>query len=184
MTGFGALAIAALVCCAPGSAPATASAPPSGSKQQDGCAQALRDARVSLEEGLAAAAGEGKPIAATFGIGEDGGARLVVYTVKDVQVSEVIVDQQTGQSVMVKAITGDEDLTAAESRVEVMAKANLTLESAVVEAIYSNINVAGAHPNRGYRAVSVFPSLRDGHPLAVITLCNGSQWKTVHERLD
>ena len=180
MTVFGALAIAVSVCCAP----ATATAPPSGSKQQDRLAQVLRDARVSLEEGLAAAAREGKPISATFGIGDDGDPRLIVYTVKDVQVSEVIVDQQTGQVVMVKAITGDEDLAAAESQVEAMAKANLTLESAVVEAIYSNINVAGAHPNRGYRAVSVFPSLRDGHAVAVVTLCNGSQWKTVHERLD
>ena len=56
-----------------------------------------------------------------------------------------------------------------------MAKAKLALDKAVFKAAYAN---------RGYRALSVFPSLKDGHPVAEITLHKGDDWKTVTENLD
>ena len=38
--------------------------------------------------------------------------------------------------------------------------------------------------NKGYRAVSVMPVLKDGHPVADVTLVKGTEWKTVSEKLD
>ncbi len=37
--------------------------------------------------------------------------------------------------------------------------------------------------NPGFHAVSVFPSLKDGHPIAEISLTKGDEWKTVSETL-
>jgi hypothetical protein len=38
--------------------------------------------------------------------------------------------------------------------------------------------------NQGYRVVSVMPTLKDGHPIADVTLLKGADWKTVSEKLD
>jgi hypothetical protein len=38
--------------------------------------------------------------------------------------------------------------------------------------------------NAGFHAVSVFPSLKDGHPVAEVSLHKGAEWKTVVEKLD
>jgi len=74
-----------------------------------------------------------------------------------------------------EAITSGEDLEAAKAQIAAMAKARLGLDKAVSKAVYAN---------RGYRAVSVYPSLKDGHPVAEITLHKGDDWKTVTENLD
>ncbi|PYM05230.1 MAG: hypothetical protein DMD82_11775 [Candidatus Rokuibacteriota bacterium] len=145
------------------------------SKEQAQLAEALKDAKVSLEKGLAAAAREGKPISAKFEIGDDGKLQLSIYTAKDDKFSEVIVDHQTGQAAKVDPITGGEDLAAAKLQAEAMAKANLSLENAVFQAVYAD---------RGYRAVSVYPSLRNGRAVADVTLQKGSEWKTVSWKLN
>ena len=56
-----------------------------------------------------------------------------------------------------------------------MAKAKRPLDAAASEAVKDNT---------GYRAVSVMPSLKDGHPVAEVTLVKGADWKTVSEKLD
>src|SRR5439155_24467785 len=38
--------------------------------------------------------------------------------------------------------------------------------------------------NKGYRAVSVVPALKEGHPVAEVTLVKGAEWKTESETLD
>ena len=38
--------------------------------------------------------------------------------------------------------------------------------------------------NKEFRAVSIMPSLKDGHPVAEITLVKGEEFKTVSEKLD
>ncbi len=38
--------------------------------------------------------------------------------------------------------------------------------------------------NPGFRAVSIFPALKDGHPVAEVSLVKGGQWKAVSEKLD
>ncbi len=145
------------------------------SKDQAALAKALADAKVSLEKGLSASEREGKPISAKFEIGDDGKLQLSVYTAKGDKFSEVIVDHKTGKVEKAEAITGAEDLEAAKAQSEAMAKARLALHGAVTKAVYAN---------RGYRAVSVYPSLKDGHPVAAVTLHKGDAWKTVTENLD
>jgi hypothetical protein len=41
-----------------------------------------------------------------------------------------------------------------------------------------------AKANKGYRPVSVCPALKDGHPVAAVTLAKGGAFKTVSEQLD
>jgi hypothetical protein len=38
--------------------------------------------------------------------------------------------------------------------------------------------------NVGYRAISVMPSVNEGHPVAEVVLLKGADWKTVSEKLD
>ncbi len=137
-------------------------------------AKAVAGAKVSLEQGLTASAHAGKPISAKFEI-EDGKLQLSVYTAKGDAFSEVVVDHNAGKAAKTEAITSGEDLSAAKTQNEAMAKAKQPLSVALVRVLKSN---------PGFRAVSIFPALKDGHPVAEITLTKGDEWKTVSEKLD
>src|SRR5881628_231002 len=137
-------------------------------------AKALKDARIPLERGLTASTKEGKPISAKYEV-EDGKLQLSVYTMKGDNFSEVIVDHKSGKVAKAAPITHDADLTAAKAQSEAMAKAKRSLDTAASEAVKEN---------KGYRAVSVMPALKDGHPVADVTLVKGNEWKTVSEKLD
>jgi len=91
--------------------------------------------------------------------------------------AEVIVDHKAGKVAKVEPITGGEDLTAAKVQAEAMAKAKAkrSLRAAVGEAVKANA---------GYRAVSALPALKDGHPVAAVTVAKGDEFKTVSEKLD
>jgi len=143
-------------------------------KQHAELAKALTDAKVSLQNGLTASAREGTPISAKYEV-EHEHLQLSVYTMKGATFEEVIVDHKTGKLAKVDAITSGEDLAAAKAQAEVMAKAKLSLAVAAAEAVKTN---------KGYRAVSAFPALKDGHPVAEVTLVKGDEWKTVVEKLD
>jgi uncharacterized membrane protein YkoI len=136
--------------------------------------KALKDAKVSLQRGLTASAKEGKPISGKYEV-EHGQLQLSVYTMKGDAFSEVIVDHKTGKVVKTEAISGSDDLTAAKAQREAMARAKRPLDAAASEAVKEN---------KGYHAVSVMPALKDGHPVADVTLVKGSEWKTVSEKLD
>jgi hypothetical protein len=137
-------------------------------------AKALRDAKISLQRGLTASTKEGKPISAKYEV-EHGKLQLSVYTMKGDKFSGVIVDHKTGKVAKAEPITGGDDLTAAKAQSETMAKATRSLDAAAAEAIKEN---------KGYRVVSVMPALKDGHPVADVTLVKGNGWKTVSEKLD
>ena len=137
-------------------------------------AKAVTEAKVSLEQGLSASAHEGKPISAKFEI-EDGKSQLSVYTAKGDTFSEVVVDHNTGKAAKTEAITSGEDLSAAKTQNEAMAKAKQTLHATLAKVLKDN---------PGFRAVSILPALKDGHPVAEITLTKGDEWKTVSEPLD
>src|SRR6266550_7024753 len=137
-------------------------------------AKALKDAKISLQRGLTASAKEGKPISAKYEV-EDGKLQLSIYTMKGDKFSEVIVDHKTGKVSKTEPITQGDDLTHAKAQSEAMAKAKRSLDAAATEAV---------RENKGYRAVSVMPALKDGHPVADVTLVKGSEWKTVSEKLD
>ena len=137
-------------------------------------AKALKDARIPLERGLTASAKEGKPISAKYEV-EDGKLQLSVYTMKGDNFSEVIVDHKTGKIAKTEPITQGDDLTHAKEQSEAMAKAKRSLGAAASEAVKEN---------KGYRVVSVMPAVKDGHPVADVTLVKGAEWKTVSEKLD
>jgi hypothetical protein len=143
-------------------------------KEHAELAKALKDARVPLERGLSASAKEGKPISAKYEV-EDGKLQLSVYTMKGDKFSEVIVDHKTGSIAKAEPITQGDDLTHAKAQSEAMAKAKRSLQAAASQAVKQN---------KGFRVVSVMPSLKDGHPVADVTLVKGGEWKTVPEKLD
>jgi len=134
----------------------------------------LKEAKVSLQQGFSASAKSGKPISGKFEV-EDGKLQLSVYTAKGDAFSEVIVDHKTGKVVKAEPITSSDDLTAAKAQNDAMAKANTSLSAAVSRALKGN---------KGYRAVSATPSMKDGHPTADVTLLKGTESKTVSEALD
>ncbi len=136
---------------------------------QAALAKAVMTARVSLERGLAAGASDGQPISAKFEM-EEGKLQLSVYTVKDGKYFEVIVDHNTGKVVKAEPIAAGDDYTAAQSQSAALAKAKVSLRAAVEKALRGNA---------GFRAVSVTPSLKDGHAVADVTLAKGEELKTV-----
>src|SRR5215831_4810066 len=146
----------------------------SDEKEHAELAKALKDAKISLQRGLTASAKEGKPISGKYEV-EHGKLQLSVYTMTGDKFSEVIVDHKTGKVAKAEPITAGEDYTAAKSQSEAMAKAKRSLEAAASEAVKEN---------KGFSAVSVMPALKDGHPVADVTLVKGSEWKTVSEKLD
>jgi hypothetical protein len=143
-------------------------------KEHAELAKALKDAKISVQRGLTVSAKEGKPISAKYEV-EDGKLQLSVYTMKGDKFSEVIVDHKTGKVVKAEPITSGDDLTAAKAQSEAMAKAKRSLDAAASGAV---------RENKGYRVVSVMPALKDGHPVADVTLLNGTDWKTVSGKLD
>ena len=134
----------------------------------------MKDAKVSLERGIAASKTKGTPISAKYEV-EDGKLQLSVYTAKGDSFSEVIVDHKTGKVAKAEPITSGDDLTAAKSQNEAMSKAKTSLQDAVSKAVKAN---------KGYKAVSAVPSVKDGHTVAEITLMKGAESKTVSEQLD
>ena len=106
---------------------------------------------------------------------EDGKLQLSVYTMKGDTFSEVIVDHKTGKVAKAEPITKGDDLTAAKAQSDAMAKAKRSLDAAASQAV---------NENKGFRAVSVMPALKDGHPVADVTLVKGREFKTVSEKLD
>ena len=143
-------------------------------KEHAELAKALKGVKTSLEKGLSASESQGKPISAKFEM-EDGKLQLSVYTMKGDKFSEVIVDHKTGKVAKTVAITSGEDLTAAKAQSGAIAKAKVSLRAATEKAIKAN---------KGFRAVSATPSLKDGHPVAEITLVKGEEFKTDSEKLD
>ncbi len=143
-------------------------------KERAELAKAVSAAKVSLEKGLVASATEGRPISAKFEM-EDGKLQLSVYTMKGDKFYEVVIDHQTGKAAKTEPITEGEDLAAAKSQSEAMAKARLSLREVVSK-------VAAEH--KGFLAVSVFAGIKDGHPVADLSLVKGDEWKTVTEELD
>jgi len=136
--------------------------------------KALNGSKIPLERGLTASAKEGKPISAKYEV-EDGKLQLSVYTMKGDNFSEVIVDHKTGKIAKTEPITQGDDLAHAKEQSEAMAKAKRSLGAAASEAVKEN---------KGYRVVSVMPAVKDGHPIADVTLVKGAEWKTVSEKLD
>lgn len=136
--------------------------------------KALRFSKVSLQQGLTASEQEGQTISAKFEVNE-GKFQLSVYTVKDGKFSEVLVDHATGKVAKVEPITKGEDIAAANLQGAAMAKAKTSLKDAIDKAIGEA---------DGFRAVSVAPSLKDGHAVASVLVLKGEQVKPIDVSLE
>src|SRR5215510_292850 len=136
-------------------------------------AAALKDAKLSLADGLKAAEKSGTPISAKFEL-EDGNLQLSVYTMKGDKFAEVIVDHKTGKIVKTEAITSGDDLTAAKKQAEAMAKTKRTLRDVVTKA---------EKANAGFKAVSVSAEMENGAAQADVNLLKGSEAKHVEDKL-
>jgi|SRR5215510_752188 len=134
----------------------------------------VTDAKVTLQQGLAAAAQQGRPISAKFEV-EDGRFLLSVYTAKDGKFSEVIVDHTTGKVARTGSITEGEDLAEAQSQTAAMDKAKTDLKTAVDK----SVTMAS-----GSRAISVTPALKEGRVVASVILLTGQEFETVEEPLE
>jgi len=155
-------------------AAAPAGTQPHDDKERAELAKAMKDAKISLAQGVKAGARAGTPISGKYEI-EDGKLQLSVYTVRREKFSEVIVDHKTGKVAKTEPITKDDDLKDARAQRQVMAKAKRSLAAAATEAMKANA---------GFRAVAVVPAVKDDHPMAEVTLLKGAEWKTVTEKLD
>jgi hypothetical protein len=133
---------------------------------------AMNSATVTLQDGLKASKRQGTPISAKFEI-EDGKLQLSVYTVKDNDLTEVVVDPKTGAIAKAEKITDPEDLKAARAQKAAMAKAKMPLLMAVETVVDAN---------RGFRAVSIFPD--DDGANAKVTLLAAGSFKKVQQKLD
>jgi hypothetical protein len=143
-------------------------------QEQRALAKALTPISATLESGIAVAESQGTPISAKFEIDKNA-LQLSVYTMQGTAYSEVIVDYKGGKIAKTEPITGGEDLVAAKQQGAAMAKATMSLRSAVATAVKANAR---------YRAVSATPMMKAGHPLATIELVNGTMFKTVSQKLD
>jgi hypothetical protein len=143
-------------------------------KEHAALAKAMTEAKVPLERGITASAKEGKPISAKYEV-EDGKLQLSVYTMKGDKFTEVIVDHGTGKLEKKEPITEGDDLAKAKAQREAMTKAKRSLEAAALQA---------RKDNAGFRVVSITPAVKEGHPVAEVTLLKGSEWKSVSEKLD
>jgi hypothetical protein len=137
-------------------------------------AAALKDTTYTLQDALKAGEREGQPISAQFEM-DDGKLQISIYTTKGDDFSEVVADPKTGAIVKTEKITDTDELNDAADQKAAMIKAKSSLMAAADAAVKENA---------GFRAVSVFPDLRDGHAIAEVTLLQGTTAKKVTEKLD
>lgn len=137
-------------------------------------ARQVEGAKVSLEQGLAAAKSRGTPISGKYEI-EDGKLQLSVYTAKAGHFDEVIVDHQTGKIAKAEEIKAGDDLAEAKSQHAAMAKVRRSLSEALARVLQAN---------KGYHAVSVTAAMASAKPVATIVLVSGASSKTITEPLD
>src|SRR5246127_2692730 len=137
-------------------------------------AAALKDTTFTLQDGIKAGEREGQPISAQFEI-DDGKLQISIYTAKGDDFSEIVADPKSGAIVKTEKITDTDELSDAADQKAAMAKAKTSLMAAADAAVKDN---------SGFRVVSVFPDLRDGHAIAEVTLLQGTTAKKVTEKLD
>ena len=140
---------------------------------QAALAAALKNTPTTLEQGLKTSERTGKPISAKFEI-EDGKLQLSVYTTSGEGYTEVVVAPDSGAVRSTEKIASSEDLEAAASQKAAMDKATMSLLAVTEKAVGQNA---------GSRAVSAFPELKGGQPVATVTLLREGKFVTVPEKL-
>jgi hypothetical protein len=142
---------------------------------QEALIKLLDTAKINLQQGLAAGERQGRPISAKFEV-DDGKLQLSVYTAKEGKFFEVLINHVTGKVLRAEPITEGDDLSAAQEQNAAMANAKTSLQAAVDKTITESA--------KNIRAVSVVPSMKDGHPIASIDVLNYNQVKAIQQPLD
>jgi len=137
-------------------------------------AKQIGSAKVTLQQGLAAGEAQGQVISGKFEV-DEGKFQLSVYTAKGAALKEVIVDYTTGKVLKTEPLSEADDIAAGKKQVAAMAKVSTTLKDAVDKA---------EQQTPGFRAVSVEPKSKANHPVAMVTLVKGVQFKSVSEPLE
>jgi hypothetical protein len=135
---------------------------------------ALEDAGTALEAGLIAAEQRGRPVSARFDM-EDGDLELVVDIATDDGLYQMAVDPNIAAVLWAERISSSDDLADATAQKAAIERAKLSLLSVVQQTLREH-QVA--------RAVDVTPELRDGHPVAVITLLANGKFAKVSRWLE
>src|SRR5438876_6384491 len=121
-------------------------------KEEGALAAAMRGKHIALTTALASLKTHGKPISAKYEY-EDAKLKLSVYTSKNSQFFEVLLNDRTGKVVQTERITEGEDLVAAKAQSAALSTVYAPLSAAVRKAV---------HDNPGYIAVSALPSPANG----------------------
>jgi hypothetical protein len=137
-------------------------------------AKQIGSAKITLQQGLAASEAQGQAISGKYEM-DEGKFQLSVYTAKGTALQEVVVDYTTGKIAKAGPLSEGEDIAAGKRQLALMAKATMTLKDAVGKA---------EKQTPGFRAVSVEPKSKANHPVAVVTLVKGAQFKSVSEPLE
>jgi hypothetical protein len=141
---------------------------------QEALIKLMDSSKIKLQQGLAASEQQGMPISAKFEV-DDGKLQLSVYTAKEGKFFEVLINHVTGKVLRAEPITEGDDLSAAKEQNAAMANAKTSLQAAVDKTIAESANI---------RAVSVVPSMKDGHPTASIDVLTYNQVRAIQQPLD
>jgi hypothetical protein len=137
-------------------------------------AAGMKDVEATLEQGLTYVVRSGRPISAKFEI-DDGDVQLSIYVENAMGFREVVSNVVTGMPVGATLLTEEDDLKDAHEQSAAIAKATTTLLAATQHAVAAN---------PGTRAISIYPALQDGHPVATVTLLRDDTFTKVTEKLD
>jgi threonine dehydrogenase-like Zn-dependent dehydrogenase len=146
-------------------------------EEQAELANALGGVKVSLQQGFTASEREGQPISGKFEV-EGGKLQLSVYTAKEGQYFEVIVDHIAGTIAKVEPINEGDDLAYAKSQKAAMERAKVKLADAATKAKGQAKGEAG-----DVLVVSAVPALKNDRPEAAIVLLQGKKFSGYGLRL-
>jgi hypothetical protein len=134
---------------------------------------AIADAATTLQKGLATSEQNGKPISAKFEM-SDGKAQISIYNATSDGFVETVIDPKTGAAIEAEQITDEGDLADAKVQKAATEKATVSLLAATDKAVKENANT---------KAVSIYPELQNGRPVAKIKLQGAKDLVTVTEPL-
>lgn len=149
--------------------------PPAFAEEGDAAlAAAVEKSPTTLVQGLKASEKSGKPISAKFEI-DHGKLQLSIYTAAGNNYSEVVVAPADGSVTAAEKITDADDIKNANVQNAAIGKAIVSLAAATEKAV---------EQNAGSRAVSVFPELKDGQPVATVTLLRDGKLTAISQKLN
>lgn len=167
--------VGSLFACALFLVTATTAAAESGSDAlaQGRLALAMKDATISLKDGLRTGASVGTPISAQFDI-DEGQLRCFVFVKKEGEFIEVCLDPKGGKILFQDPVTDTEELVEIRKQAVALARAHCQLIDVLIRAETAN---------PGYRVISVLSGVGGSEELAEFEMMKGVEFKYVDERL-